>query len=175
MEELKMKTLVVAMVVALLALGCNAQDQHGKSNEKSVQKKDQKNSPNESWTVKKEMDENGNVIGYDSTYTWSYSTMNGDSVTVNVDSLMQSIHSYFDNDMPQVWDHSLMDPMLRDSLLGRDLFSDNYFQERWKDDYFDMDKMFQRMDSLRNRFFEQKFPDMKKIPAPPQKGNSNKM
>lgn len=170
-----MKTLVVAMAVALFTLGCSAQEGHEKGSEKSVLKKDQKNSPKESWTVKKEMDENGNVIGYDSTYTWSYSTMNGDSVNVNIDSLMHSIHSYFDQTMPSVWNHSLMDPMLGDSLLQHDFFSDNYFHERWKNDFFDIDKMFQRMDSFRNQFFEQKFPDIKKVPEPHGKGNSDNL
>ncbi len=158
-----MKTLVVMLAVALFAVGCDAQNQSGEKSEMQVQK-DQKNSPKESWTVKKEVDENGNVIGYDSTYTWSYSTMNGDSLMVNVDSLMNSFQSYFDESMPSVWNHSLMDPMLRDSLLGRDLFSDNYFHRRWKDDFFDMDKMFQHMDSLRNEFFNEHFPEMNKAP-----------
>jgi len=170
-----MRTFFVAIVVALFTLGCNAQDRSGKSHERSLQKKDQKNSPKEGWTVKKEMDENGNVIGYDSTYTWSYNTMNGDSASVNVDSLMHSMHSYFDQSMPSVLDHNLMDPMLDDSLLERDFFSDNYFHQRWKDDFFDMDKMFQQMDSLRNQFFDQHFPEMKKIPAPPGGGKTDNM
>jgi len=161
-----MKTLVVLLAVALFAVvGCNAQNQSDKKSGMQVQN-DQKNSPKESWTVKKEVDENGNVIGYDSTYTWSYSTINGDSLTVNVDSLMNTFQSYFNETMPSVWGHSLMDPMLGDSLLGRDLFSDNYFHERWKDDFFDMDKMFEHMDSLRNSFFDENFPEMKKAPDP---------
>lgn len=170
-----MKTLFVTLAVALFTYGCNAQNQPGKGTDKSEVKKDGQNEPKESWTVKKEMDENGNVIGYDSTYTWSYSTANGDSLTLNADSVFQSIQSFFGNDMSKVWDKSLMDPMMRDSLLPRELFSDNYFEKRWKDDYFDMDKMFQEMDSLRNRFFEQHFSDMKNIPAPPKTGKSGKM
>lgn len=172
-----MKTLFVTLVVALFTFGCNAQNQTEKGTVKKEKKNNQEvqNTPKESWTVKKELDDHGNVIGIDSTYTWSYSTVNGDSLNVNVDSLMQSIQSYFGKSMPQVWDKSLMDPMMRDSLLPRELFSDNYFEQRWKDDYFDMDKMFQEMDSLRNQFFEQHFPDMKNIPAPPQAGKSDKM
>jgi len=170
-----MKTLFVTLAVALFAYGCNAQSQSGKETDKSEVKKDGQNEPKESWTVKKEMDENGNVIGYDSTYTWSYSTANGDSLTLNADSVFQSIQSFFGNDMSQVWDKSLMDPMMRDSLLPRELFSNNYFEKRWKDDYFDMDKMFQEMDSLRNRFFEQHLGDIKNLPALPKTGKSGKM
>jgi len=170
-----MKTLFVTLAVALFTFGCNAQSQPEKGTDKKEVKKEEQNAPKESWTVKKEMDDNGNVIGYDSTYTWSYSTMDGDSVTVDVDSMMNSIQSYFGKTMPGVWDKSIMDPMMRDSLLPRELFSDNYFEQRWKDDYFDMDKMFEEMDSLRNMFFDQHFPDMKNIPAPPKTGKSGKM
>lgn len=164
-----MKTFVVTLAVALFTLGCSAQDHSEKGPDKTELKKDQKNMPKENWTVKKELDENGNVIAYDSTYTWSYSTENGDSFSVNVDSVMQSIKSYFSKNMPSVWDKSLMDPMLNDSLLQRDLFSDDYFHERWKDDFFDMDKMFDRMDSIRNQFFKQEFPDMEQLNTPPSK------
>ncbi len=160
-----MKTFVVALAVALFTSGCNAQDH----SEKGSDKKDLKNMPKESWTVKKELDENGNLIGYDSTYTWSYSTQNGDTLSLNVDSVMRSIKSYFSKTMPPVWDQSLMNPMLNDSLLRRDLFSDDYFYKRWKDDFFDMDKMFDRMDSVRNQFFKQNFPDMKPMNTPSSK------
>jgi hypothetical protein len=168
-----MKTLFVTLAVALFTFGCNGQSPTNKGTDKKEANKEEKNVPKESWTVKKEMDENGNVIGYDSTYTWSYSTANGDSMTINVDSMLQSMHSYFGNTMPSLWDRNFMDPMMRDSLLPHDLFSDNYFEQRWKDQYFDMDKMFQEMDSLRNLFFEEQFPDMKLSPPVRSKPENN--
>jgi len=153
-----MKTLVVAMVVALFTLGCHAQDQSGKGLEKLSENKDSKNKPEEHWKVNKEVDENGNVISYDSTYTWSYTEE--DSVNVDMDSMMQSFKSFFNDKMPSVWGESLMDPMLGDSLLNRDFFADNYFHDRFEKDFFDVDKMFQRMDSLRESFFKQTLPEM---------------
>ncbi len=133
---------------------CNAQTSE-------PQKENKKNTPNESWTVNKEMDENGNIIRYDSTYTWSYSTIEGDSVNVNVDSLMQSFQQYFDDRMPSLFGDNFMAPMLNDSMLRHDFFSDDFFQRRFEDDFFDMDKMFERMDSIRNQFFREKFPEIK--------------
>lgn len=155
-----MKTLVVSIVVALFTLGCSAQDQSGKGVKKMSENKDSKNKPEEHWSVNKEVDENGNVISYDSTYTWSYTNNEGDSVNVDVDSMMQSFESFFNDRMPSVWGESLMDPMLGDSLLSRDFFADNYFHDRFKKDFFDVDKMFQRMDSLRESFFKQALPEL---------------
>lgn len=168
-----MKTLVVTLAVALFTFGCNAQNQDKNDTQQSDVKKEQKKTPNESWTVKKELDENGNVIGYDSTYTWSYSNFDGDSVYVDVDSMMRSIDSYFGENMSSVWDKSFMEPMFRDSLLARDLFSDNYFEDRWKDDFFDMEDMFRQMDSIRNRFFNQNFPKMNQNSPLPNEGKSD--
>ncbi len=165
-----MKTLFVALTVALFTSGCHAQNENKKDTEQSGVKKEQQNIPNENWTVDKKYDENGNLIGYDSTYTWSYNTATGDSLNVNVDSLMQSIDSYFGENMPSVWDRSFMGPMFNDSLLARDLFSEKYFEDRWKDDFFDMEEMFQHMDSIRNRFMKENFPEMGQNPPAPNKG-----
>ncbi|MCK3684858.1 hypothetical protein [Maribellus sp. YY47] len=161
-----MKTLVLSIVVALFTLGCSAQDQPEKGGKKLSEKKDAKNKPEEHWTVNKEVDENGNVISYDSTYTWSYTNTEGDSVNVDVDSMMQSFESFFNKKMPSVWGESLMNPMFGDSLLSRDFFSDNYFHDRFENDFFDVDKMFQRMDSLRESFFKQALPELEKKTPP---------
>jgi hypothetical protein len=157
-----MKKLVAIMVVALFTFGCNAQSVD--NSEKSTE-----NKPVEHWKVDKQVDENGNVVRYDSTYTWSYSNMTGDSVNVNVDSLMQSFESYFNDRMPDVFGQSFMEPMMNDSLLRRDFFADNYFHDRFKDEFFDVDKMIQQMDSMRSQFFKNDLPLLeKKIPAPKQ-------
>ncbi|WP_167618941.1 hypothetical protein [Maribellus sediminis] len=155
-----MKLLFAITVVALFTFGCNAQ-----SVEKD--KKGTQNKPKESWKVDKEVDENGNVVRYDSTYTWSYSNVDGDTINVNVDSLMQSFQSYFNDRMPSVFGQNFMEPMLNDSLLPRDLFGENYFHDRFKDEFFDMDKMIQQMDSIRSQFLKDDYPQMhSRIHAP---------
>jgi len=150
-----MKKLLALYTLVLFMFACNAQNAESK-------KADKKNMPNESWTVNKEMDENGNIIRYDSTYTWSYSNIEGDSVSVNVDSLMQSFRQYFDDRMPSLFGDNFMKPLLNDSLLPHDFFSDDFFQHRFEDDFFDVEKMFQRMDSIRNQFFKDRFPEMER-------------
>jgi hypothetical protein len=160
-----MKTIVVALVIALVTLGCNAQDHSVKEKAKAGKGENTKNQPKESWTVKKEMDENGNVIGYDSTYTWSYTNTEGDSVSVDADSVMQSFRSYFSEQMPSLWGQSFIDPFMNDSLQDHDFFAEDYFHKRWEKDIFDMDKMFRQMDSLRNQFFNEAMPGMQEMPS----------
>lgn len=148
-----MKRIFALAVFTLFVLACSAQLSQPKTDDQPV-------SPNESWTVHKEMDENGNIIRYDSTYTWSYSNINGDSLTVDADSLMQSFQRYFDDRMPSLFGDNFMKPLLNDSLLPNDFFSDDFFQHRFEDDFFDVERMFERMDSIRNQFFKDRFPEM---------------
>ncbi len=165
-----MKRLVLLAVIALVSFGCSGQEQPAKGNQQSQVKTDENlaNQPKISWDVKKETDENGNVIRYDSTYTWSYSSTNGDSMVVNVDSVMQSFHSYFNTRLPLIWERSLTQPLWRDSLFYRDFYRDDYFYRRWQQDFFKMDDMFKQMDSLRNQFFHDQYPGL--LMPPPTEG-----
>jgi hypothetical protein len=168
-----MKRLVMMMFITLLATGCNGQQESG-SVEKNVQKDNKKelNQPQVSWDVKKETDENGNVIRYDSTYTWSYTNIDGDTMVVGADSLMRSFHSYFNENFPPIWNRSFAQPLWNDSLFYRDFYRDDYFHNRWQQDYFEMDKMFRRMDSLRNQFLYDNYPGLLMPPKEEKKTKS---
>ena len=48
------------------------------------------NSPNESWNVNKKYDKDGNIIQYDSSYSYSYSST---GEYLNIDSLITKVHS----------------------------------------------------------------------------------
>ena len=54
------------------------------------------NSPNESWNVNKKYDKNGNIIQYDSSYSYSYSST---GEYLNIDSLITNfgINNFFSN------------------------------------------------------------------------------
>jgi hypothetical protein len=147
-----MKKLLLLSVVAVLLNACNAQDKGKNETSNEVQPK-----PKVSWKVNKEVDENGNIIRYDSTYTWTYSS-NGEHVNVNVDSVLNAFNSYFNTQFPGFLDKSIMDPFWNDSLLHKDFLMDDYFYQRFQQNFLQMDEMFKRMDSIRNKFFEDHFP-----------------
>lgn len=159
------------MALALFTSGCNAQDK--KLSGEDLSKKDRKemaNQPDISWDVHKQFDEHGNVIGYDSTYTWSYTNIEGDSVRVNTDSLMNSFNLYFKDNLPYIWDRNFTQPLWADSLFNRDFMDESYFHNRWKKQYFDMDNMFREMDSIRMQFFNERYPGLL-VQPPPKKNN----
>ena len=118
--------------------------------------------PKISWNVNKEVDEQGNIIRYDSTYSWSYSNGSGNTQNINTDSLLQSFNSFFNNHYSPLWNESFINPFEKDSMWNRDFFKDDYFHSRWESNFFDMESMFLRMDSLRNLFFQEMIPENRK-------------
>lgn len=157
------------MLLSLPLFSCNAQD---KSKEANTHKEDQTGEitePKGRWTVNKEFDEHGNMIKYDSVYSYSFSTINGEQANKkDVDSLIHSFQHFFDSRVPSSWDRSFMRPYWSDSLFMEDFFQEDYFHNRWKEDFFNMEDKFKYMDSLRNQYLRRYYPnrlddDMNKI------------
>ena len=90
-----MKKHVLVIIVALLSVSCNGQ----KNNAKQIEIKESEGTvaeaPKGSWKVDKEFDENGNLIRYDSIYSWSSNTKFDNLSLSDKDSLMQSFKSRF--------------------------------------------------------------------------------
>ena len=157
-----MKRLWSMALLGLLVISCNAQ-------EKKAEKKEADNhnpQPQVKWDVKKEYDDQGNLIRYDSVYTWTYTNTAGDSVVVPVDSVLQHFETFFNSQWPSIWDEQFMQPMWADSLLYKDFGRPDYFYDRWQEDFFRMEEMFRRMDSLRNRFLEEQYPGLHRQGTP---------
>ena len=159
-----MKTEMIAVVLTFLSLtGCKGQE----NNEKPIPETDKNLSenidtarPKESWKVNKQVDENGNVVKYDSIYTWSYTNRTGDSVSVDVDSLMASMNDYFNERMPNLMEKNYAIPFGDNSLMQRDFFSDDFFQRNGAEDSTSVQSILRQMDSLRKQFFNESYPGL---------------
>ena len=66
----KLTTLLLMFII----IGCNSQEKDKKQTENNL-KEDSIVKPEEKWDVHKEYDEFGNLIKYDSIYSWSYSNI----------------------------------------------------------------------------------------------------
>jgi hypothetical protein len=108
---------LVAIAFSLLMMSCNAQTRNGDSQQIS-----DTNKPKVSIRVNKKYDKDGNVIGYDSTYSSVYSNVKND--TIMRDSLMRIFFSKsFGNNIGNI-----------DSMLqGMNMFKDDFFKN-----HFDM-------------------------------------
>lgn len=149
----KMKNM--AMLFLLFSIvGCNGQEKE------KLEKKETELKPKGEWKVQKEYDKHGNLIKYDSIYSWSYSNIKGDSLNINLDSIMDSFRNYFNDTSPFKWKEDFSYFPKNDSLLMNDFFRDDYFFKNWKRQQLEMEKIMRQMDSTRNEFLRKFHPGL---------------
>jgi hypothetical protein len=135
-----MKKHILLFIVGLLSLGCNSQDNEAKKTDnKTIEK------PKGSWKVDKQFDENGNLISYDSIYSWSSSNKYDNLTAVDKDSIMKSFKSKFFTNFSQFENEGFEDIFSQDSLFSDHFFNDNFFGSPFGQDFIDVDKMRQQM------------------------------
>jgi len=157
------KILFLILIFPFILMSCNGQTEANrtkKGNENSRVASDLKNQPHVSIKVNKQYDENGNLIAEDSSYVWTYSNVQGDSLTIPADSVWTRFQPFFNENFPSLFRQHFNNRMKNDSTFIPEFFNDDFFFHQWKNDFFDMNKMFHRMDSLKNEFFNQNFPEV---------------
>jgi hypothetical protein len=148
------RTGLIAIVLSLILHSCNGQINKEKNQDKNL------NSPQTNIKVNKQYDKNGNLIRYDSTYSYYYSNIKND--TSLRDSIFNNFKShfnqkYFFSDEP-FFNHSFFE----DSLLKYDFYKYDFFLNRFRRNMERMDSLFWGMDSVKNEFFNKQF----RTPAP---------
>ncbi len=146
---------VVTLLLLMTLIGCNSQEK-----EKPEEKQFTETQPQEKWKVQKEYDEQGNLIRYDSVYSWTYSNVQGDSIQVNLDSVMDTFKNYFEETSSFRWDDYFSYFPKNDSLLLNDFFKPDYFFENWKRQHPEFENMIRQMDSTRNEFLKKFYPGL---------------
>jgi hypothetical protein len=156
-QSFKYNPLWVSIIVAALIFSSchektNGQDAKKDKKTSSV-KADSLNKPQVNIKVNRRYDDKGNVIGFDSTYSSYYSNIRGD--TVQMDSLMGSFDRYFNRNHTSFFNREFSPLFFNDSLRYPDFFHNDFFMKRYElnDQY--MRGMMQRMDSIKNQFYEQ--------------------
>ena len=144
-----MKKYVLLFMAGLLSVSCNGQNAETKeSKEKLVEQ------PKGSWKVDREFDENGNLIRYDSIYSWSSNNKYDDLSLSERDSLMQSFKSRFFTNFSQFENQGFEDVFSQDSLFSKRFFNDDFFSSDFGSDFMDIDKIRQQMIARQKRFLE---------------------
>jgi len=145
------KIVLFSLLFSLVFTGCNGQ------NERKFEKYSTENQPKTAIKVNKEYDKKGNLVRYDSTYSYYYSNIENDSMLG--DSVMNSFKNYFNSKYYFSKDPYFNDLFFQDSLMRFDFYTKDYFINRFLNNSRRMNSMFLEMDSLKNRFFMEQFPD----------------
>lgn len=147
---------IALFAIALSATLYSCNGQKGKTEESNSGS----NIPQTNIKVDKQYDKDGNIIKYDSTYSYYYSNVKSDT------NLRDSILNNFKNKFNQRYffsdDPFFNDLFFVDSLLMYDFYKKDFFLNRFRNNTRWMDSLFRNMDSLKNSFFNKQFT----IPGP---------
>jgi len=144
----------IAIALSVTLYSCNGQE--GKTKESKVAS----NIPQTNIKVDKQYDKNGNLIKYDSTYSYYYSNVQSD---INLkDSILNNFKKQFNKRYFFSGDPFFNDLFFEDSLLMYDFYKKDFFLNRFRNNMRRMDSLFWGMDSLKNNFFNKQFT----IPGP---------
>ena len=146
---------VLTIAVSLTMLSCNGQSIRDKG---EGAKSD--TIPQTIIKVDKKYDNNGNLIKYDSSYSYYYSNIKDNNNLK--DSIFNNFKKQFNNSYFFSSDPYFNDFFFQDSLLKYDFYRNDFFINRFRNNMRMMDSLFWRMDSLKNSYFNRQFT----IPGP---------
>lgn len=152
------KLLLFALAIVIMLLSCDGQSKRENKNPQEIS-----NQPQTEIKVNKEYDKDGNLVKYDSTYSYFYSNIEGDSVLR--DSIFRDFKSQFNQQYLFSKDPFFNDFFFIDSLLPFDFYRDDFFSTRFKNNMNHMNQLFWEMDSIKNTYFMQQFPSNKHSPV----------
>ena len=138
----------------LLSFGCSSQNDNKKNETPKQAERAQIEQPKGTWKVDKEYDEKGNLIRYDSIYSWSSTDKFNDLSAENRDSLIKSFESRFFRNFSHFENDGFPDFFAQDSLLRQRFFNDDFFNSEFGKDFMDIDKVMQQMMERQKRFLE---------------------
>jgi hypothetical protein len=139
---------VVALIIGLA--NCNGQNQI-KDAKDSNQQRDSANNPKVSVRVNRKYDSKGNLIRFDSTYSFRYSSRGNDSSMTSLDTIFRN----FKSDFPFEWKTGFENFFMTDSLARYDFLNPDYFSKRFDLNIKEIRDHFRRMDSLKNRYLHE--------------------
>ncbi|MEZ5084626.1 MAG: hypothetical protein R2750_14470 [Bacteroidales bacterium] len=143
---------IIALALSFLITGCN-----GQTKQETKNRKTDASNPETNIRVNKEYDENGNLIRYDSSYSYFYSNIEND--TTLEDSVFLNFRNYFNNRYRFSNEPFFDNYFFEDSLLHYDFFKHDFFSNRFRRNMEYMDLLFREMDSMKNSFFDRQFPN----------------
>ncbi len=153
-----MKRLVVFVIALSLAFqGCNGQ-------KKEENTTITKNAPQTEIKVNKEYDKNGNLVRFDSSYSYYYSNVAGD--TVLQDSILNAFKAHFNQHYFFSNEPFFNDFFFQDSLLKYDFYKKDFFYNRFRDNMRRMDSLFWEMDKMKDDYFRNQFHQEKQSNIP---------
>jgi hypothetical protein len=148
-----MKKYILLFMVGLISISCIGQKNEQKTEVKESEEK-LVEPPKGTWKVNKEFDEKGNLISYDSIYSWSSNGKFDNLSFSDKDSLMQSLKSRFFTNYLGFEKEGFEPIFSKDTLSIKGYFNDDFFGSNLGNEFMDVDKLRQQMIAWQKKFSE---------------------
>jgi hypothetical protein len=157
-----MKTLGIIILAFATFFSCNkpAANKLAQNNVKQNTVSDTAN-PKTSVTVNKKYDDKGNLLRYDSTYSYSYRSPGGRHATIGADTLYRHFHSYYLGNYDSLFNKKLGDVFFNDSLYKYDFLQPDYFSKRFELNESYLKNLLRQMDSIKTDYMKREYPQGK--------------
>jgi hypothetical protein len=140
--------------MVLLSSSCSGQQKDFSSYDTKTHQKDTVKQPQGTWKVDKEFDEEGNLIRYDSIYSWTSRNSYNDLNTLEKDSLLELFKLRFIKQYSHFEDDGFEKLFNPDSIFSKRYFNDDFFYSDFGKDFMDIDKISQQMIARQNELLE---------------------
>jgi hypothetical protein len=157
-----MKKIGILLMGTFFTLSCNAQDKQKENNSDKEISGQAAEIPRGTWKVDKEYDEQGNLIRYDSIYSWSSSDYNDKLEGLDRDSTLQMMRSKFYRHFSHLDTLGFGKIFGPDSLFTRHFFTEDFFHSDFGRDFMDFDRMRKRMEDMQRELLDQYAPEIEK-------------
>jgi hypothetical protein len=157
---MRTKVILGSLLCLLMMSGCNGQtksNDHSGSKKDAIVVNDSVNKPDIQVKVNKQYDKKGNVIRYDSTYSYVYSSPSGKMLHSGSDSIFEHFRTYFHSNYNSFLEPQLNRIFYNDSLFKYDFFNDDYFSKRYQLNDRLFERMYEQMDSLKKDFMDKNY------------------
>jgi hypothetical protein len=151
-----MKKIGILVVLAVLMFNCKGQTAKESADHKQVTlKSDSKSNPEVKVKVNKTYDDKGNIVRYDSVYSYVYKYPNGNVKEFNADSVINEFRRNISENFNTQIDREFYNRIFpNDSLLSRDFNNNDFFVQQFKNESAQLERMMRELDSMKNVFLK---------------------
>lgn len=147
------------LCILLITVACDGQSKYKESNGKTESfEKTEGTNPKIKTRVNKQYDSKGNLMKFDSTYSYFYSSKGHDSTKIALDTVLKEFKSFYQESFTTNINNRFNDIFLTDSLFKYDFLNDDYFRKRFELNMNKMNELFRQMDSLKTHYLKSSQP-----------------
>lgn len=156
-----MKNFIAIAFLIFAAAGCSGQKTHQDKTKQQLASADTLDKPRVDVRVNRHYDDKGNLIRFDSTYSYFYSSPGMKRNSISSDSLIGNLKMPLLNHYQGLMDPNMNNIFFNDSMFRYDFYDSDYFSKRFHLNIPKFEELYREMDSIKSEMFRNNYPEGK--------------